>query len=572
MSPRGSSAAAGLGLRGRFLLLLLLVLLPLGAVGVAGLRAALRSGEALLRERLEEALLEAVQAVGTTWVNHRSELLYLAEHPAMVAALAGERPLEAANHPATADLGRLWARLADVAESVTLRGTEGDVLGGLEREPHPSGSVPGARSTTLPVTLLVHDPATGAPVGSLDVRLHLTALLPAGLWWAGVGGSVLAIFDGHGSPLLPLAIGPELFAQERFTWDGSEWLTVRHELYEPRMTFAVAAPVEPFARPFAHATRQGTLALLMAIAVGFVLASLLTRRMTRPLARLARAADDVARGRLDPRVQEEGPHEIRRVARAFNIMTEGLRRTLRKLSQQEAVAAVGEFAATLAHEVRNPLTSIRLDLERARDRVDENLAAALLDRAIGEIERLDATVNGSLRIARSGRIRLEPLDLRQPLDAAMHAARPEYDLRGASLEGVDGGERGITILGNAGALEQLFLNLLRNSAEALRPGGRTVVRLRTRGDNACVVVEDDGTGIPPDDVDRVVEPFYSTRDGGTGLGLPIVQRIAHAHGGDLRIESTPGVGTTVTVMLPLDIVSSSGRADVRATAPAVSAG
>src|SRR5207249_1088607 len=122
------------------------------------------------------------------------------------------------------------------------------------------------------------------------------------------------------------------------------------------------------------------------------------------------------------------------LARAFNAMTESLRRTLDRLSQREALAAVGEFAAYLAHEVRNPLTAMRLDLERARERLADTAAAdVLLGRALDQIDRLDSAVSGSLRIARSGRLALAPLDLREPLAAAIHAAQPAFTARGAEL-------------------------------------------------------------------------------------------------------------------------------------------
>jgi signal transduction histidine kinase len=233
-------------------------------------------------------------------------------------------------------------------------------------------------------------------------------------------------------------------------------------------------------------------------------------------------------------------------------MTESLRRTLRELSQRQALAAVGEFAASLAHEVRNPLTSIRLDLQRVEEKLpDESDARDLLGRALGEIERVDRSVTGALRVARSGRITHEPVDVRQPLEAALHSAEPEFKARNARLEPAQFGEEPISVKGEAAALEQLFLNLLLNAAQALDPGERAGVELNADAGEALISVWDTGSGIAPDDLEKVFKPFYSTRPEGTGLGLAIAQRIAVAHGGDLSIESTPGSGTTVRVRLPL---------------------
>jgi signal transduction histidine kinase len=286
------------------------------------------------------------------------------------------------------------------------------------------------------------------------------------------------------------------------------------------------------------------------MALGVFLATLLTRWMAAPLEALAKTAESVARGDLEQRVGEAGPDEIRRVGRAFDAMTESLRETLRKLSQQEAAAAVGEFAATLAHEVRNPLTAVRLDLERARERSEDPTAAQLVGRALAEIDRLDSTVSGSLKIARSGNFSLEPTDLRETLEAATHAALPAFQANGATLEEL-GDLPEIWIRGDTGALEHLFLNLLRNAAEALEEGGRAWIEVEQTRSQAQVSVVDDGPGIRPDQLETVFEPFYSTKEEGTGLGLPISQRIARAHGGELTLESRPEGGTACHVVFVL---------------------
>jgi two-component system sensor histidine kinase AtoS len=290
--------------------------------------------------------------------------------------------------------------------------------------------------------------------------------------------------------------------------------------------------------------------LVLVLIGGSMLALVLTRRITRPLERLAEASGALARGELDRRFVEEGPDEIERLGRAFNVMAVSLSRTLRRLSQREAVAAIGEFASSLAHEVRNPLTSIRLDLERARERLaDRNRAEELLTRALHQIDRLDETVGGSLRIARSGSLTMSQVHLQEPVQAAMRAAAPMFDARGARLVAGDWPGEAIVVRGNAGALEQLFLNLLLNAADALDGAGIARLEVEPSADGVCVTVRDNGRGIPPAALDRVWEPFYTTKADGTGLGLPIARRIAHAHGGELTIESTPGAGTTVRVHL-----------------------
>ncbi|NIP90606.1 MAG: HAMP domain-containing protein, partial [Gammaproteobacteria bacterium] len=127
-------------------------------------------------------------------------------------------------------------------------------------------------------------------------------------------------------------------------------------LTEPALILVAAAPLSPLTAPFEAAARRGLLVLLIVAGMVMMIAVFLTARMTRSLGRLAAAAEAVSRGELDRRVEATGRDEIGQVAGAFNTMTESLRRTLRELADRQALAAVGEFAASLSHEVRNALT------------------------------------------------------------------------------------------------------------------------------------------------------------------------------------------------------------------------
>jgi signal transduction histidine kinase len=211
---------------------------------------------------------------------------------------------------------------------------------------------------------------------------------------------------------------------------------------------------------------------------------------------------------------------------------------------------VGEFAAGLAHEVRNPLTAIQVDLQYVESELP--LDSPLREpqgKALAEIRRLNATVSDALKVARSGQVKVRAMDLREPLSAAVGSANPVFRERGAALD-AHRGEDPIPLNGDPDALEQLFLNLLLNAAEALQAGGTATVAVIHGDQEVLVQMRDDGPGMPPEVRDRAFEPLFSTRSEGTGLGLPIAQRIAVAHGGEIRIDSAPGSGTTVEVRLP----------------------
>lgn len=298
--------------------------------------------------------------------------------------------------------------------------------------------------------------------------------------------------------------------------------------------------------------RNGSLAMLAVAAVALIVATIFTRRMARSMEELASATVAVASGDLDRRVAEHGRDEIAQVAHAFNTMTESLRATLRKLSQREALVAVGEFAASLAHEVRNPLTSIRVDLQRVEEQLPQDSPLRVqLGRALREVQRLDQTVSGALRIARSGSITSDLVDVRVPLERAIEIAALAFEQSDGTLSLIDPAGIPLSVKGDEAALEQLFLNVLLNAAQAAPPGGAGRATISTHEETVQIEIWDNGRGIPADQLDRVFEPFFSTRPDGTGLGLSVARQIAHAHGGSISAASDPGAGTTVRIRLPV---------------------
>ncbi|MEX2178136.1 MAG: ATP-binding protein [Gemmatimonadaceae bacterium] len=544
-----------LSFRSRILLIVVTgAVMPLALIGFWLTRTSARSGEELLRNRLRQALDQVVQDVGSRWLAQRSELISLTEHPALQQALAGGAQSGAEGGP----MGRTPSAFADrVAqlgpslEHVTVRDARGQTRWILDRsvEDEPPGSV---REPLLGVEFPIHNRISGDRLGTLAARIHANRTLgqhPTLL----AAGAVLGAFDRHtGAPLLPLPLDRTMLVRERFPWGGDEWLSERRVLADPPLELIGAAPLGPFIRPFERAARRGVWILLVVSGVSVAVAVMLTGRMTRKLERLTTATEAVAGGDLDRTVDSTGKDEAGRLARSFNYMTASLRRTLGELSQREALAAVGEFASGLAHEVRNPLTAIRVDLQMVQEQLPPgSRALALQDRALAEIQRLDRTVSGALSVARSGRIALVPIDPRVPLRAAMDNADPVFRARGASVSFVDNGAQEVRINGDAAALQQLFLNLLLNAAQALGEGvgGSATISVQRRNGHVVMSVSDNGSGIPEEAREKVFEPFYSTRPQGTGLGLAIARRIVAAHQGEIRIESAPRVGTAVYVTM-----------------------
>jgi len=396
----------------------------------------------------------------------------------------------------------------------------------------------------------------GAPharTGFIDARFRLASLIPGPIGTSmGVGGLMAIVDRSTGRVSAPIPLDASALRGDRFTWGGSEWLAVSRQLTDPEIDVVVAAPVAAFMLPFERAARTGLIALIVVGVLGFVVAAVLTRRVTHSLVRLSEAATAVANGHLDERVEASESDEIGRLGTAFNSMTESLQRTLAALSERQAIAAVGEFASALAHEIRNPLSAIKLNLQHVEERLTDAKLREPIRNTLRDIARLDTTIAGALRLARTGRMSMSSVALDAIVASAARTALPDPASRGLTLElGANGASDGAYVTGNGAALEQLLLNLLINAADATPSGGRIGVNIGADIGHVTIDVWDTGSGLGPDAAARAFEPFFTTKAEGTGLGLSIAKRIVDAHHGHIALRPRQGGGTVVRVGLPI---------------------
>ncbi|MBL9157434.1 MAG: PAS domain-containing protein [Verrucomicrobiales bacterium] len=218
--------------------------------------------------------------------------------------------------------------------------------------------------------------------------------------------------------------------------------------------------------------------------------------------------------------------------------------------------AVTSLAAGVAHEIGNPLNSLNIHLQvverKIKKRVDPELAGELLESleiARGEIKRLDFIVEKFLNAVRPVRPVPQTTDLNQLIEEAMNFIGPEVADRRIAVT-LDLAE-GLPLLHvDQDQLKQVLYNLVRNSCQAMGSDGGITVRTGSDDENVFFTIADNGPGIPADQVSRVFEPYYTTKKTGSGLGLLIVHRIVHDHGGEVEFKSREGIGTEVTVYLP----------------------
>ena len=230
------------------------------------------------------------------------------------------------------------------------------------------------------------------------------------------------------------------------------------------------------------------------------------------------------------------------------ILSDRQRKANESLRRAERLKTLGEMAAGMAHEVKNPLAAIRSSAQIITERVSGK-EAQLASIIMSEVDRLNRVVNEFLDYARPAPLKRESVLLSGLLDSCLELLAPVIKQAGVGVKRVYA-ENEHKVNADPNQLRQVFLNLILNAVQAMHLGGEVTPELRQEGGFTRVSVHDSGPGIPPDKLRQVFEPFYSTKPGGTGLGLPIAQRIVSEHGGRLVIESKPGEGTTATVTLP----------------------
>ena len=247
--------------------------------------------------------------------------------------------------------------------------------------------------------------------------------------------------------------------------------------------------------------------------------------------------------------------EPRRLAVGLVVILKDLEsvKTVQSLVSYSAkLAALGRLTSGVAHEVRNPLNAMMIHLELLRERLGEASGDVRQSLEVigGEIRRLDRVVQGFLRFVRPQELALKRLDVNALLASVVALLEAEWGSRGVRFV-LETAPDVPDLSADEELLRQAFLNILQNAGQAMPKGG--VVTLRTESDQRAVrvTIADEGVGITPGDLDKVFRLYFTTKPGGTGIGLALVYRIVQLHDGTVEIRSEPGRGTTVTVTLPV---------------------
>lgn len=283
-------------------------------------------------------------------------------------------------------------------------------------------------------------------------------------------------------------------------------------------------------------------------------------RFTRPIKDLSIAARRVAAGDLRFRVESDRRDEVGSLATAFNEMTAKLEKTRElesQLHEAEKGAVVGRLAAAIAHEIRNPLNFINLTLDHLRSSFspeDENKQAKfakLTGQLKSEVARINRHISDFLKYSRPSSLELEPTNVRTEAEDALQLVAAQACDSGIETRIEQAGEVPL-VMADKEALRSVFTNLVINGLQAIDgTGGNLAIKISAEDEQRVEVeITDSGRGIAAEDIAKVFEPYYSTKETGTGLGLAIVRKAIDDHGGTISVRSKLGEGTTFTITLP----------------------
>jgi two-component system, NtrC family, nitrogen regulation sensor histidine kinase NtrY len=295
--------------------------------------------------------------------------------------------------------------------------------------------------------------------------------------------------------------------------------------------------------------------LLLSLLVSF----LLSEEVIQPIVSLEEATRKVADGDFSYRILNRSEHELATLVNSFNTMMAELEQSRYKLLQTEKIAAWQEIAQRMAHEIKNPLTPIKLSAQRILYRFREGhenfnqILEPAVESIIDEVENLNNLLEEFRNFARLPAPQIEMVNLLELIQEAISVYADSYPEKEVHIEDV---ESGLNLPVDRGQIRQVFSNLLKNAFEAIDGKGTVTVRtdlVRKTNKQYCrIQVNDTGSGIDPDFHGQVFNPYFTTKEGGTGLGLPIVERIIFDHNGHIWFETEKDAGTTFLIDLPLE--------------------
>ncbi|MFH1034936.1 MAG: cache domain-containing protein [Pseudomonadota bacterium] len=321
-------------------------------------------------------------------------------------------------------------------------------------------------------------------------------------------------------------------------------------------SLAVTIPMEEFGREAGVIRGKVIQVVVFALIATLLGVSILSYNLLRPVRRLVAATQRMAAGDLDQEIPVRSRDELGDLTRSFNLMVSNLSRIQQELVRSEKLISLGRLSAGVAHEIRNPLNAMKGAMVHLQQRwASEPLIQQYTQLVSEEIDRLNRVVTDFLYFAKQSPPKLEAVDLNEIILGTQRLLADEAAQGHVSFRNyLDPALPEVWL--DTHQLEQVLLNLIINAMEAMGDQGgeisfATSLLTQDGPSQARVVLEDDGPGISQENLPNVLDPFFTTKEDGTGLGLPLSLGIMEGHGGSLSLGSRPGGGTKITLILPL---------------------
>lgn len=580
-----------MSLRARILALFLgLGVVPILLLGVIGYVRSTRAVRGFLEEQTAVIAHQVASELKDQYDRRLSELLLLAENAEtqrlyLLHTDPGSTPAESTLLGISDYLSSAWARFGGSYRAIEFLDLEGRSIYSLGAEARSVGGLPPAASDPSPtarVRIPIHDLEVGKNWGALTAEIRLSAVLPMEALEASFGrsGSTVVLDRQEGEVLhhpsrrfinqpLSALMGPEGWNLEletlapdsgsfRFRRADSTRVASFVSLRDPPWTVVTTSTLEEFAPPFQGARRSDLLVVfLLATIVGgaFIVT---TRQVTASLEALTEASERMGQGDLNPPLPPAGPDEVGRLSAAFGLMVAQVRRMLRRVEETREMAVMGELASNVSHQVRNPLTSIKLNLqgleEEARSEGMSEASIRSLEICLREVGHLEEAVRRMRELARTHPPERVKTSLHRLLTQSVELLRTQLDSKGVRVEMrldaiVD------NVLADPEELKSVFVNLLVNAEEAMEKGGSVYVTTFNppkTGEEETILVEvrDEGPGVAEERRQQIFRPFVTTKKDGTGFGLATARLTVQDHQGSIRMGPN-GPGATFQVELPL---------------------
>ncbi len=301
-------------------------------------------------------------------------------------------------------------------------------------------------------------------------------------------------------------------------------------------------------------------ATLVLAAVGLLAFFFFSRSLAAPLKAIVKASRKVAGGDLNTRVERGSLPETSELADAFNHMLislaesrKRLEETYQEMIRQKALAEIGHFALTVAHEVKNPLGIIKgaLDILKKKE-VDDTVKSTMIEYVEDEIRRLNRIVQDFLDFSKPRRPQFEKIDLNAMVRDLIQKLRLEWEARGIAID-ADIAEKECLSQADPDMLSQALLNIIKNACEACDVGEHVLVRTRKSQKKWVVEIRDTGKGMDQETKEKAFDPFFTTKAQGTGLGLAYVERVIEAHKGKISLRENHPKGTIFEIELQVEL-------------------